>query len=172
MKIYEVVGKQLIRETINRRSIGQEVSIGRCLDILNKTKYPDRNKALFYLREMMKLKAVADLRKIADVIGTDGEFHPFIITADGSVIILDERAKGLLATYLLKRFRRPLNSIAPHEPLFPTEKSDGAKMTSLPQLFWAIDSVIKKALAAEKEGELAGDDALFAKKDAGQNRKS
>jgi len=45
-------------------------------------------------------------------------------------------------------------------------------MTSLPQLFWAIDSVIKKALAAEKEGDLAGDDALFAKKDAGQNRES
>jgi len=105
MKIYEVVGRRIISETVNRRSIGREVSIERCLDILRETKYPDRNRAMFYLREMMRLKDIAALRNIADVIGRDGEFHPFIITADGSVIILDERAKGLLTTYLLKRFR-------------------------------------------------------------------
>jgi hypothetical protein len=169
MKVYEIVGRRIISETVKRRSIGQEVSIERCLDILKETKYPDRNRAMFYLREMMRLKDVAGLRTIGDVIGRDGEFHSFIVAIDGDIIILDDRAKGLIATYLMKRFRRPLNSIAPNEPLFPTEKNPaGAKISSLPAHFWAIDGVIKKALAAEKEGDLAGDDALFAKKDAGQ----
>jgi hypothetical protein len=154
MKVYEIVGRRIISETVNRRSIGQEVKIERCLEILKETKYPDRNACLFYLREMMRLKDVAALRNIADVIGRDGEFHSFIVAADGDIIILDDRAKGLIATYLMKRFRRPLNSIALNEPLFPTEKSDGAKMSSLPQLYWAIDKAIRNALSEEKEGEV------------------
>jgi hypothetical protein len=163
MKAYEIIGRGSMSETVNRRSLRQKVTIDRCLDILSETKYPDRNKAMFYLREIMRLKDIAGLRTIGDVLERDGQFRPYVVASDGQICSLDARARGLLTIYLMKRFRKPLELIGRHEPLFPTEKSDGAQMSSLPQLFWAIDLVIRNSLAKEKEGNPGGDDALFPK---------
>jgi hypothetical protein len=120
------------------------------MDILTQYQNGARNKALYGLRLIMRVKDIVGLRTVSDVL-LNGEIRESVKNADGHYIALDHRAKTLLYVYLVRRFRqRDLSAIDPRTPLFPTVKSDYLSLERLTQILWEIDEKIRRHHASQQ----------------------
>jgi hypothetical protein len=108
-------------------------------------RYGPRDRVMFYLRTILRLKDIAHLRTIEQVLDVNRDVRKIIDGADSRKIDLPPRARSEIERYLFNRFRTELRLVDRELGLFPTEKSPyGATMKTLPQLFWAIDERIRK----------------------------
>jgi hypothetical protein len=124
--------------------------VDQCMQILAQYQNGARNKALYGLRLIMRVKDIVGLRTVSDVL-LNGEIRESVKNADGYAVALDPRAKSLLYVYLVRRFRqRNLSKIDPRTPLFPTVKSDYLSVERLTQILWEMDEKIRRHHASQQ----------------------
>jgi hypothetical protein len=124
--------------------------VDQCMQILAQHQNGARNRALYGLRLIMRVKDIVGLRTVSDVL-LNGEIRESVKNADGHYVALDHRAKTLLYVYLVRRFRqRDLSKIEPWTPLFPTVKSDYLSVERLSQIFWEIDEKLRRHHASQQ----------------------
>lgn len=116
------------------------------------TKWGARNRALFALRQQLRIKDISALH-VSDVLGLNGEVRGHYIAKDGSVYLLDADLKEELHRYLLSRFQLAGNSLKPlinsvlNVPLFPTQKRERFSNNTLAQHFCYLDKSIWRCFA-------------------------
>jgi hypothetical protein len=116
-----------------------QLPLDDCLTLIQSQKHGHRNRCLYYLRTCLRIKDIAGLRTIDQVL-YDGQVKGTIIDADGREVVLSARCRTEIYLYLIKRFGSDLCVVAPKTGLFPSEKNPfGATMKTLPQMYWAMD---------------------------------
>jgi hypothetical protein len=127
--------------------------LDECLNYIQTLKHGSRNRALLYLRQCVRLRDIASLRVLQQVLDSDGEIKRVVMDADGFPLTLQPRARSELSLYLCRRFGNNLRGIDLSQGLFPTEKNPyGATMKTLPQLFWAMDVKLKEYAVLRNTG--------------------
>ncbi len=120
------------------------VQIDQCMEILAQYQNGARNKTLYSLRLIMRISDIVGLRTLSSVV-MDGKIRAGVRNTDGDYVALDSRTKALLYVYLVQRFRQSdLSTIDPTLPLFPTSKSEYLTVERLTQLFWEMDTKIRR----------------------------
>ena len=116
------------------------------------TKYGDRNRAMFALRQLLRIRDISVLQ-VSDVLGLNGVVRGHYIAQDGIVYLLDDDLKEELHRYLLSRFQLKGNSLKPlintdlDVPLFPTQKRERFSNNTLAQHFCYLDKSIWERFA-------------------------
>jgi hypothetical protein len=111
------------------------------------TRFGVRNRALFALRQNLRLKDISDLL-VSDVLNPDMTIRRFYIAEDGEKFILNDEVRSELYRYLLSRFSVSGESIESIQiqnsdiPLFPTQKSDSFTPNTLAQHYTHQDKLI------------------------------
>lgn len=67
------------------------------------TKWGVRNRALFAVRQNLRLKDISDLL-VSDVLNPDMTIRRFYIAEDGEKFVLNDEVRGELYRYLISRF--------------------------------------------------------------------
>jgi len=131
-------------------------SMASVLDHLeSETKYGSRNRAIFAIRQSLRIKDISALL-VSDVLGLDGKIKHCYISADGQVFRFDDQLKSELQRYLLKRFNVSNDSLRSvlHEslllPLFSTQKRDRFSNNTLAQHFSYLDKCIRSRFQSRK----------------------
>lgn len=113
------------------------------------TKFGVRNRALFAVRQNLRLKDISDLL-VSDILNPDMTIRRFYIAADGEKFILNDEVRSELYRYLISRFsasNKSIESIQIDEldiPLFPTQKSDSFSPNTLAQHYTYQDKLISE----------------------------
>ncbi len=121
------------------------------------TKWGARNRALFALRQRLRIKDISDLR-VSDLVNPDMTLRRFFIAKDGIRFELSEEIQAEVSRYLMTRF-----GIAGQSPerllerdldvaLFPTQKRCQFSPNTLAQHFSYLDKAIHKRFQASKHG--------------------
>jgi hypothetical protein len=124
----------------------------------SETKYGFRNRAIFAIRQSLRIKDISALL-ISDVLGLDGKIKHCYMSADGRLFRFDEHLRAELQRYLLKRFNVSNGSLHPllHEslllPLFPTQKRDRFSNNTLAQHLSYLDKCIKSRFESRKSSK-------------------
>jgi hypothetical protein len=133
-----------------------DISIESVLDHLEtKTKYGTRNRAMFVLRQRLRIRDISELL-VSDVLGLDGKIRSCYISADGQVFHLDEHLKAELHRYLVNHFELNGNSLSSllavnlNFPLFPTQKRARFSNNTLAQHFSYLDKSIWQCFKSDK----------------------
>lgn len=119
------------------------------------TKYGDRNRAMFALRQLLRIRDISVLQ-VSDVLGLNGVVRGHYIAQDGIVYLLDDDLKEELHRYLLSRFQLKGNSLKPlintdlDVPLFPTQKRERFSNNTLAQHFCYLDKSIWERFALQQ----------------------
>jgi hypothetical protein len=106
-----------------------------------------RNRALFAVRQNLRLKDISDLL-VSDVLNPDMTIRRFYIADDGEKFILNDEVRSELYRYLISRFNASNDSIESIQideldiPLFPTQKSDSFSPNTLAQHYTYQDKLI------------------------------
>lgn len=113
------------------------------------TKWGVRNRALFAVRQNLRLKDISDLL-VSDVLNPDMTIRRFYIAEDGEKFVLNDEVRGELYRYLISRFSVSEDSIESIQideldiPLFPTQKSDSFTPNTLAQHYTHQDKLISE----------------------------
>jgi len=119
------------------------------------TKWGARNRAMFALRQCLRIKDISVLQ-ISDVVGFDGAIRGHIISDDGRLFVLNDQLKAELRRYLLSRFELANDSLLSlletdlTVPLFPTQKRDKFSNNTLAQHFCYLDKSVWARFKPEK----------------------
>ena len=112
-------------------------------------KWGARNRALFALRQSLRIKDIADLR-VSDVLGPDGYIRQFLMSKDGRIFELGDEVRRELFGYLRSRFgvEQLLRLRGRHDlgllSLFPTQKRGQFSPNTLAQHFCHLDRNVRQ----------------------------
>jgi integrase/recombinase XerD len=131
-------------------------SLHSILDYLEtSTKWGARNRALFALRQRLRIKDISALQ-VSDVLGLHGAVRGHYIAKDGTAYLLDEALRAELNRYLISRFQPQGNSLKSlintdlDVPLFPTQKRERFSNNTLAQHFCLLDKDVWQRFAAHQ----------------------
>ena len=134
-------------------------SMDSVLDHLeSETKYGFRNRAIFAIRQSLRIKDISALL-ISDVLGLDGKIKHIYMSEDGRLFRFDDQLRSELQRYLLKRFNvsnGSLHSLLRESlllPLFPTQKRDRFSNNTLAQHFSYLDKCIRSRFESRKSSK-------------------
>jgi hypothetical protein len=128
------------------------------------TKWGARNRAMFALRQQLRIRDISVL-KVIDVVSLDGRVRGHFISEDGLLFEFDEEVKAELHRYLLSRFEledeslKPLIEMNLNVTLFPTQKRERFSNNTLAQHFCYLDKSIWerfKPSQATKQASIGG----------------
>ncbi len=121
-------------------------------------KWGARNRALFALRQILRIKDIAGLR-VSDVLGPDGYVRAFLMLGDGCIVELGDDVRRELYRYLTSRFgfeqlARPRSRT--HDlgllSLFPTQKRGQFSPNTLAQHFCHLDRHVRQRFTTRRRG--------------------
>lgn len=116
-------------------------------------KWGARNRALFALRQQLRIKDIA-LLSVSSVVNLDASIRRFVEAADGHRFELSEEVQAEVHRYLLARFKikdetlEPLLALDLDVPLFPTQKRCQFSPNTLAQHFSYLDKQIHQRFPA------------------------
>jgi hypothetical protein len=117
-----------------------------CFKVLMLFPNGPRNRALYSLRQTLRLKDIICLNCVGDVVSSDGSVSGSVQVYNGARVVLDSRSRTMIYLYLVKRFRLcNLRAADQTLPLFKTAKSDYLTVERLAQLFCEMDSKIRRS---------------------------
>lgn len=108
-----------------------------------------RNRALFAVRQQLRIKDIANL-KLIDLLNRDGSIRHIYVGGDGVHFVLDAEVRGEFERYLIERFELPKNALCRllgidiRVPVFPTQKRQQFSPNTLAQHFSALDKDISQ----------------------------
>jgi hypothetical protein len=124
----------------------------------SETKYGPRNRAIFAIRQSLRIKDISALL-ISDVLGLDGKIKHCYMSEDGRLFRFDDQVRVELQRYLLKRFNVSADSLRSLlderllHPLFPTQKRDRFSNNTLAQHFSYLDKCIRSRFQSRKSSK-------------------
>lgn len=116
-------------------------------------KWGARNRALFALRQQLRIKDISDLL-VSDMVNPDMTIRRLFISNDGNRFELSEEVQAEVHRYLLARFEikgetlEPLLALDLDVPLFPTQKRCQFSPNTLAQHFSYLDRQIHQRFSA------------------------
>jgi hypothetical protein len=120
-------------------------------------KWGARNRALFALRQQLRIKDIA-LLSVSSVVNLDASIRRFVVAADGHRFELSEEVQAEVRRYLIARFEikhetlEPLLALDLNVPLFPTQKRCQFSPNTLAQHFSHLDKQIHQRFPASGRG--------------------
>ena len=117
------------------------------------TKWGARNRALFAVRQQLRIKDISDLL-VSDMVNPDMTIRRFFISKDGNRFELSEAVQAEVHRYLIARFKikgeslEPLLALDRNVPLFPTQKRCQFSPNTLAQHFSHLDKRIHQRFQA------------------------
>lgn len=122
------------------------------------TKWGARNRALYALRQRLRIKDISDLR-VSDLVNPDSTICWFFIAKDGTRFELSDQLQTEVKRYLIARFDitghslEPLLGVDLNIALFPTQKSRQFSPNTLAQHFSYLDKVIQQRFQASGQDQ-------------------
>jgi hypothetical protein len=119
------------------------------------TKWGARNRALFALRQMLRIKDISNLR-VLDLVNPDLTLRRFFTSKDGVRFELGDEIQAEVRRYLMARFDitgkslEPLLALDLNVALFPTQKRRQFSPNTLAQHFSYLDKAIHQRFQASK----------------------
>lgn len=110
-------------------------------------RWGSRNRALFAVRQQLRIKDIANL-KVIDLLNFDGSIRHIYLGSDGVYFTLDAEVRSEFERYLKDRFALPENALCRllgidlRVPVFPTQKRKQFSPNTLAQHFSALDKAI------------------------------
>jgi hypothetical protein len=126
-------------------------SILNYLDTSNK--WGARNRALFAVRQYLRIKDITDLR-VSDLVNPDMTIRRFFISKDGIRFELSDEVQAEVHRYLIDRFDiegeslEPLLALDRNVSMFPTQKRRQFSPNTLAQHFSLLDKRIHRRFQA------------------------
>ena len=120
-------------------------------------RWGSRNRALFAVRQQLRIKDIANL-KVIDLLNRDGSIRHIYVGGDGVHFVLDAEVRGEFERYLIERFNLPQNALCRllaidlRVPVFPTQKRQQFSPNTLAQHFSNLDKLIFKKFQATSQG--------------------
>jgi hypothetical protein len=112
-------------------------------------RWGSRNRALFAVRQRLRIKDIANL-KVIDLLNLDGSIRHIYLGSDGVHFMLDADVRRECERYLKERFELPENALCRllgidlRVPVFPTQKRQQFSPNTLAQHFSALDKDISQ----------------------------
>lgn len=121
------------------------------------TKWGARNRALFAVRQQLRIKDITDLL-VSDLVNTDMSIRRFFKSKDGIRFELSDEVQAEVRRYLIARFSikgQTLETLDLGAPLFPTQKRAQFSPNTLAQHFSHLDKLIRQRFQATGRGRSA-----------------
>lgn len=121
------------------------------------TKWGARNRALFAIRQQLRIKDISDLL-VSDMVNPDMTIRRFFMSRDGTRFELSEEVQVEVRRYLIDRFDikgetlEPLLALDLDVSLFPTQKRCQFSPNTLAQHFSHLDKLIHQRFQATGRG--------------------
>jgi hypothetical protein len=125
-------------------------------------KWGARNRALFAVRQQLRIKDISDLL-VSDMVNPDMTIRRFFISKDGIKFELSEEVQAEVPRYLIDRFDiageslEPLLALNRNVSLFPTQKRCQFSPNTLAQHFSHLDKRIHQRFKATGRSRSAQD---------------
>jgi hypothetical protein len=121
------------------------------------TKWGARNRALFAVRQQLRIKDISDLL-VSDMVNPDMTIRQFFMSRDGIRFELSEEVQTEVRRYLIDRFEikgetlEQLLALDLDVSLFPTQKRGQFSPNTLAQHFSHLDKLIHQRFQAIGQG--------------------
>ncbi|PUE27969.1 hypothetical protein [Limnohabitans sp. Jir72] len=121
------------------------------------TKWGARNRALFAIRQQLRIKDISDLL-VSDIVKPDMTLRRIFISRDGTRFELSEEVQAEVRRYLIARFDikgtslEPLLALDLNVSMFPTQKRCQFSPNTLAQHFSHLDKRIQERFQATVRG--------------------
>jgi hypothetical protein len=121
------------------------------------SKWGARNRALFAVRQQLRIKDISDLL-VSDMVNSDMTIRRFFMSRDGNRFELSQEIQAEVHRYLLVRFDikgetlEPLLALDLDVSLFPTQKRYQFSPNTLAQHFSHLDKLIHQRFPALGSG--------------------
>lgn len=119
------------------------------------TKWGARNRALFAVRQQLRIKDIAHLT-VSSVVNLDASIRRFVVATDGKRFDLSAATQAELKRYIQSRFGiKSLEDLTPEQaaaPLFTTQKKPHFSPNTLAQHYSGLDRAIHEQFEATGSG--------------------